>query len=171
MVRFAIVLSFVIGSLAIVGCSSAPPDTSADLTAIAAVRDAFATAYTAEDADKVAALYAPDGILMDDKAPLVTGRDAIRAHYQKLMAGMETDIQLKSEETVVNGDWAFDRGQTWVHIMSKDPKSTMPMIMDQGKYLVILRRQADNSWLAARVIANSNIAPPPPALLQPAAAK
>ena len=161
MLRFTFGSVALIGTLAAVGCSSsAPHDTSGDLKAISQLRDAYAAAFTAEDAAKVASLYVADGLLMDDNAQVITGRDAIRAHLEKLMAGMETDIQLKSEETVVNGDWAFDRGQTWVHIMSKDPTSKLPMIMDQGKYLVILKKQPDGAWQVARAMTNSNIGPP-----------
>lgn len=163
MLRSAVVLSFVVVTLGLAACSSAPPETrEADLQAIAALRDAYTSAFTAEDAAKAAAAFAPDGILMNDNAPAVAGREAIRAHYEKLMAGMDCQVELTPEETVVNGDWAFDRGQTLVHIMAKDPKSSAPMIMDQGKYVAILRRQPDNSWLIGRVIANSNISLPPP---------
>ena len=98
---------------------------------------------------------------MADNAQQVIGRDKIRDRYREIMAGMDCDIQLKAEETVVNGDWGFERGQTWTHIMAKDPKSTLPMIMDQGKYLVVFKKQADNSWLLSRVMSNSNIGLPP----------
>ena len=154
-------LCAILGALILAGCQQAPADDSADLKAIGGLRDAYVAAFNAEDAEKTAALYATDGILLEDRMPLVSGRDAIRGHYAKIIDGMDTDIQLKAEETVVNGDWAFDRGQAWVHIMSKDPKSNLPMIMDQGKYLVILKRHADNSWQLARVISNSSIGPPP----------
>jgi uncharacterized protein (TIGR02246 family) len=170
MPRSPFALTMIFGSVTVVGCYAPSSDTSADLKAISALRDAYAVAFTAEDAAKTAATFATDGILMEDNAPAVTGREAIRAHYEKMMAGMETDIQLKSEETVVNGDWAFDRGQTWLHIMSKDPKSTMPMIMDQGKYVAILKKQSDGAWLVSKVISNSNVPPPPapPAAAAPA---
>ena len=148
-------LFLVAGLLGLAGCSTAPPsNTAADEQSISALRDAYASAFTAEDAARTAALFEPDGILMEDKAQQIKGRDAIRAHLEKLMAGMETDIQLKSEETVVNGDWAFDRGQTWVHIMSKDPTSKMPMIMDQGKYVAILKKQSNGTWQIARTAAS-----------------
>jgi ketosteroid isomerase-like protein len=75
------------------------------------------------------------------------------------------DISLTSEELVVNGDWAFDRGQFMTHLMPKDPKAQM--IMDQGKYIVILRKETDGSWRVAREIANSNIPLPPPAAAPP----
>lgn len=161
MSRLLLALVIVFGSLTAAGCSAAQTDTAADVKAIDAIRAAYTAAFTAEDAAKTAGLFATDGILMNDQQPQIIGRDAIRGHLEKLMAGMETDIQLKAEETVVNGDWAFERGQTWVHIMSKDPKSTLPMIIDQGKYLVILKKQTDGSWQIARVMTNSNIGPPP----------
>jgi uncharacterized protein (TIGR02246 family) len=144
-------------ALSATACGGASSDTTADLKAIDELRAAYSVAFTSEDAARTAALFEPDGILMDDNQQQIIGRDKIRAHLEQQMTGMETDIQLKSEETVVNGDWAFDRGQTWVHIMSKDPKSTMPMIMDQGKYLVILKRQANGGWQIARAMTNSNI--------------
>ena len=157
------VLTAVLGVLVLSACaaSSAPPNTDADMKAIAALRDAYVAAFNAEDADKTAAVFATDALYMADKAQQVIGRDKIRDRYRDIMAGMDCDMQLKAEETVVNGDWGFERGQTWIHIMAKDPKSTLPMIMDQGKYLVVFKKQADNSWLLSRLMSNSNIGLPP----------
>ena len=157
------VLCVILATLVLNACtaSSGPSNTDADVKAIAALRDAYVAAFSAEDPDKTAALFTTDGLYMGDEAQQVIGRDKIRDRYQEIMAGMDCDIQLKAEETVVNGDWGFERGQTWVHIMSKDPKSTLPMIMDQGKYLVVLKRQADRSWLIASLMSNTNIPPPP----------
>ena len=157
------VLCVILATLALNACagSSAPPNTDADVKAIAALRDAYVAAFNAEDPDKTAALFTTDALYMADKAQQVIGRDKIRDRYREIMAGMDCDVQLKAEETVVNGDWGFERGQTWLHIMAKDPKSTLPMIMDQGKYLVVFRKQADGSWLLSRTMSNSNIGPPP----------
>ena len=130
------VVVVVLGVLALNACAPAPSDTAADLKAIDGLRDAYVAAFNAEDADKTAAALRDRRLYMADKAQQVIGRDTIRDRYREIMAGIDCDIQLKAEETVVNGDWAFERGQTWVHIMAKDPKSTLPMIMDQGKYLV-----------------------------------
>jgi ketosteroid isomerase-like protein len=110
------VLVAVLGVLVLSACgaSSAPPNTDADLKAIAALRDAYVAAFSAEDAEKTAALFATDALYMADKAQQVIGRDKIRDRYREIMAGMDCDIQLKAEETVVNGEWGFERGQTWV---------------------------------------------------------
>ena len=155
------VVVVILGALALNACGPAPPDTAADLKAIGDVRNAYVDAFNAEDAGKTAALYATDALYMADKAQQIYGRDKILARYKEIMAGMDCDIQLKAEETVVNGDWGFERGQTWVHIMAKDPKSTIPMIMDQGKYLVVFKKQPDGGWLLSRVMTNSNIGLPP----------
>ena len=157
------VVVVVLGVLALNACAPAPADTAAALKAIDGLRSAYVAAFNSEDADKTAALYATDGLYMGTGSQQIYGRDKILAHYKEIMAGMDCDIQLKAEETVVNGDWAFERGQTWVHLMPTAPKSTVPMVMDQGKYLVILKKQPDNSWLISRLTVNSNIGPPPPA--------
>ena len=69
MFRLASALFTIVGLLTIVGCSAAPADTSADLKAIAGVRDAYAAAFSAEDADKTAAVFATDGIEMEPNEP------------------------------------------------------------------------------------------------------
>jgi uncharacterized protein (TIGR02246 family) len=134
-------------------CAGAPPDTTAaDLEAIAAVRSNYVAALNAEDAEKVAALYTQDAVRM---ASILEG-------LKEMTAAWDCDISLKPEETVVSGNWAFDRGQYMLHMMPKTPGPDM--IMDQGKYLVVLQKQADGTWQIAREIGNSNVPlPPPPA--------
>jgi uncharacterized protein (TIGR02246 family) len=156
-------LSAVLLLLAAAGCSTAPPDTTAaDTEAVNNLRSAYIAAVNAEDAAKTAALYTEDAVRMEPNMPAVKGREAIQKALSEMMSGFDVDISLTSEELVVDGDWAFDRGQFMTHLMPKDPKAQM--IMDQGKYIVILRKETDGSWRVAREISNSNIPlPPPPA--------
>jgi uncharacterized protein (TIGR02246 family) len=154
-------------TLAVGACAGTAPDTSAaDIETIAGVRNAFIAAMNAEDVEKLVALYTDDGIRMEDNMPAISGRDAIRASYKELTSAYDCDISLTPEETKVAGDWAFDRGQFMMHMMPRDPKGTM--IMDQGKYLVILQKQTDGSWKVAREIGNSNVPLPPPPAPAPA---
>ena len=154
-------LSIVCAVLAIAGCTSTPPDTAAaDTEAINRLRTDYIAAVNAEDAAKVAALFTEDGMRMEANMPAVKGREAIQKGLAELFAAFDADISITSEELVVNGDWAFDRGQYMTHLMPKDPKQQM--IMEQGKYLVILQKGADGAWRVAREIGNSNIPLPPP---------
>jgi uncharacterized protein (TIGR02246 family) len=153
--------------LAIAGCTSGPADTSAaDTEAINRLRSDYIAAVNAEDVEKTLALYTEDAVRLEPNMPAVKGREAIRQGLAAMMAAFDVDMSLTSEELVVNGGWAFDRGQYMNHLMPKDPKQQM--VMDQGKYLVILRKQPDGAWRVAREMGNSNI-PLPPAPTAPAA--
>ena len=154
--------------LAVGGCSTAAPDTAAaDTEAINRLRSDYIAAVNAEEPAKVAALFTEDGMRMESNMPAVKGRDAIQKGLAEQFAPFDVDISITSEELVIAGDWAFDRGQYMSHLMPKDPKQQM--LMEQGKYIVILRRQADGSWRIAREIGNSNVPLPPPATQAPAA--
>ncbi len=155
-------LFIAVSVFAIAACESAPPDTSAaDTEAINNLRNAYIAAANAEDTAKMAALFTEDGMRMESNMPAVKGRDAIQKGLAEQFAPFDVDISITSEELVINGDWAFDRGQFMSHLMPKDSKQQM--VMEQGKYIVILRKQADGSWLIAREMGNSNVPLPPPA--------
>jgi uncharacterized protein (TIGR02246 family) len=162
MLRFIRVCSLAFAAAMVNACApAAPPDTTAaDTEAISKLRAAWTAAITAEDAAATAALYTADAVRMEDNMPAIKGREAIEKSFAELVAGFDCDVSLTSEELVINGNWAYDRGQFMSHMMPKDPKADM--IMDQGKYLVILQKQADGSWLVAREIGNSNVPLPPP---------
>ncbi|MBA3466451.1 MAG: SgcJ/EcaC family oxidoreductase [Gemmatimonadaceae bacterium] len=49
--------------------------------AIRAVNNESMAAFAARDADRVAAIYAPDGVLMTPNSPLVSGQSAVRASH------------------------------------------------------------------------------------------
>jgi uncharacterized protein (TIGR02246 family) len=143
-----------------------PPDTAADVTAINTLRSNFETAMKSNNPDNVVALYTEDAVVMPENEPAVKGKDAIAAYYKKMMDTYTVNATITAEETQVAGDWAFDRGQFVFAVTPKaapDPKAKpapgtmMPMAMtEQGKYLVVLQRQADKSWKVAREIGNPN---------------
>ncbi len=49
--------------------------------AIRAVNNESMAAFAARDADRVAAIYAPDGVLMTPNSPLISGQSAVRASH------------------------------------------------------------------------------------------
>lgn len=162
--RAAFVRSFVVVALAIavVGCAPPPPpDTSAaDTAAVNAVRDAWIAAYNAGDADAAVGLYAEDAVDMPVGQPNATGRAAIREIIAAQFAAGKATASLASDEMQLMGDWAYDRGTYSVSIV---PTAGGDPINVSGRYLVILRRQADGSWKLVRSIDNSPTAPEPAA--------
>ena len=162
MMRRVRVLSLAFAAAMVNACApaAAPDTTAADTEAIGTLRTAWVAAFNAEDAAKTAALYTPDAIRMEDNMPPIKGREAIQKGLSEVMSAYDCDISVTSEELVIAGNWAFDRGNFMSHLMPKDPKQQM--IMDQGKYLAVLHKQPDGSWLLAREIGNSNVPLPPP---------
>ena len=61
--------------------------------------------------------------------------------------------QANIAETEVSGDWAFSRG-SWTSTLT--PKGEGAAFLIDGKFMTILRRQADGSWKLYRDIFNSN---------------
>jgi uncharacterized protein (TIGR02246 family) len=178
MSRTTRLLAFVPLAFIVAACTpapAAPPDTSADVTKISALREEWAKDFNAADATALGDLYTADATDMPSGQPAVTGRDAIVQLYAGLLSQTTLHVTLTSTETRVAGDWAFDRGtydQTMTPTMAADSMAKNPMpaaapVTDHGKYLVILQKQADGSWKLARDISNSD-APPPAMPAMPA---
>jgi ketosteroid isomerase-like protein len=97
---------------------------------------------------------------MPNHAPAVQGSQAIQAYYQAEAEQGKTELSVTGEETIISGDWAFDRGKFTIKLTTASGT-----VEDQGKYIVLLSRQADGSWKVARLIFNSDLPMPgaPPA--------
>ncbi len=139
-----------------------PPDTTAaDTAAITKTRDEYMAAWKAGNAERLGALVTPDLVFYPENAPAVTGRAAFVASEQKNFAETTpNDFVVKSEEMKIAGGWAFDRGTIDISLTPKAKGAKMMTF--QSRYIVILQKQPDGSWLLARGIDNSPTPMPPP---------
>ena len=150
-----------VAAVATASCTSSTPprDTTAETTALNALRTQFQTAFNAGDADAVIRSYASDAVLMPSHHGQVTGAEAIRGFFAEFFGQMTPQLTLTSAELQIAGDWAFDRG---TYSMTLTPNAGGAPIVDRGKYLVILHRQPDGAWKLTRDIDNSDMPMPPP---------
>ncbi len=120
--------------------------------------DAYLNAVLKGDAAAVASLYRDDAIEMQPSQPPIEGRAAIERCYQEMFAGPVKVIgfAFTHVESTIAGDVAYDVG-TYRRTMTA-PGAPGP-IVDNGKYVVILKRTAGD-WKAAYVIRNSDIPSP-----------
>jgi uncharacterized protein (TIGR02246 family) len=143
---------------ALVACAPPSQDTGttsqADLPAVNNVRNEFMSAFNMGDAAKVASLYAVDAVLMPTHQPMITGRDAIENFNKTFFEMFTATVNIAPVETKVFGDRALDRGTYSIHLTPKAGGSPM---MDEGKYLVLLQRQADGSWKLTHDIDNTSM--------------
>ena len=127
--------------------------TEADAAAIDQVRERFAAAFNAGDAGAVAGLYTDDAMRMPPNEPAVVGREAILSRFEAEFAEFAGQLANPAEEIHVAGDWAFLRG---TYTMTLTPSAGGEPTQDTGKYLVVVQRQPDGTWLTKREIWNSD---------------
>ncbi len=105
------------------------------------------------DADGLAVLYTEDAIRMQSNSKPKVGRDAIRLFAAADFANFNWDMQLRVDETEYSGDLAFVRGTYAMSLSSKEDPSVV-VHQEVGKWMDLMRRQEDGSWLIAREISN-----------------
>jgi uncharacterized protein (TIGR02246 family) len=152
------------GAILITACAPKPAaapvhDVAADQAAIKTLRDGYATAFNAGNAAGVAAYFAADGNDMENGQPTLAGPAAIEAGLKEMMGQMSaTNIEIMPAKTEVVGDLAYDRG---TYRTSVTPKGAPAPMVEVGRYLVVLRRQADSTWKIAEVMGNLPTPPEP----------
>ena len=146
-------------ALAVASTACQPPAQEAgplseeDVAAIRAVPEAFAQAVLAGDWGTVAAGYAEDAVLMPPNGPAVEGRAAIRAWWEASSTPNMTQFTLPPTEIDGHGDLAYVRG---TYAMTIVPEGAPEPFQGSGKYVVILQKQSDGSWLVVVDIWNSD---------------
>ncbi len=129
----------------------------ADVEAINRAREVFFRALNATDLDGFMAWVADDAVFMDHGGPpTLAGKEAIRSSYKSFFDRMTPNLTPTSEEIVVSGDWAFDRG-TWMSI--KSDKRGIPQQRLESCYVMIWRRPPEGGWKLARSIWNGTDVP------------
>jgi ketosteroid isomerase-like protein len=121
---------------------------------IVQIRKFLATAGEAVNRGDVEAevnRFTEDGIYMWPDAPAIEGHDSLRDWFELRFARFETHIESKTEELVVFGNWAFERGTSVARIRQKNGNHIDTV---RGKYINLLQRQPDGSWKIARRIRN-----------------
>jgi len=106
-------------------------------------------AYNSGNLDAAAAMYAEDGCRMPPNQGTADGRAAILAQLEANRAtGQQVKLGLTHSES--NGDLGFATGT--FAIMGADG-----VLLDQGKWMNVSKRGADNAWLFHCDIWNSNL--------------
>jgi uncharacterized protein (TIGR02246 family) len=142
---------FLFATLAMAQTGSTSPKSAAgtrSAAAIIAVRDAYIAAYNAKQADKVAALYSTEAVLMTPDGTF-SGRDAIRAYIQKGYDQGQSDLAVVSTKSGGDAAVQWDAGDFTQKMKGQEMK---------GRYLVTLRMSV-GKWL---IVAHADVPSMPP---------
>jgi uncharacterized protein (TIGR02246 family) len=130
----------------------------ADVRMIDELTQTAMNAAIAKDFATWASVFADDAIVNPPNEPAVKGRAAIRAWLEKLPP--ITEFKLKNDKVEGRDDLAFILGS---YTITLTPPGARGPVTDTGKFVTILRRQADGKWLGVVDMFSSDLpAVPPP---------
>ena len=130
-----------------------PATTEADEAAIENLRSDFVTAYNAEDVDGLLSLFTADAVRMPPDEPAVSGTEELRTYFSRRFEQADADLSVTTQEVEVAGDWAFGRGTFGV---TATPAVGGEPVEYKGKWINIMKREADGSWKIADNIYNTD---------------
>ena len=148
------------GCLAVVlfaaGCGeNKPPDTrAADEKTIRDLDAQWSKAAAARDVDGTVSYYSDDASLLAPNAPIASDRQSIRASWASLL-GPDTSLswQATKVEVAHSCDLAYLLGT--YQLITKDVHSNA--VADNGKFVEVWKKQADNKWKVVADIFNSDV--------------
>ena len=140
------------------GCQPAVgPLSEADLIAIDDLVAEYRATAVAGDWDAWSALWTVDAVYMVPSAPALEGRAAIRASLDAFPTPPSgLDVTVGAVEGI--GSLAWARGS---YAMTMPAYEESPEFREVGKFLWVLKKQPDGTWLIDSECYNSDSPPPP----------
>lgn len=119
--------------------------------AIDALRDAWVAAVAAADAGALRDMVTPDYEVWAHGAPTLAGPDAVVGAMRAALAKYAITQSYEPIETVVSGDWGFQRGIERIRAV---PLDGGPVSDVTQRGLLIVHRGEDGRWRYARGMTN-----------------
>ena len=148
--RLVLVAVLLLGTLAPAQTQSArsakkksPENFAAEMETL---RNTWMQAFNGKDANKVAALYAPEAVLMRWDGT-VHGYDSVLAALEKSVRGGAHDYKMMSLRTEYSGDLGYDTGAYNVGLTDRTI---------EGNYVIVVKR-LKGRW---RIVAHAHVANP-----------
>lgn len=156
MIRKKVQVRFTLIGLASLGFLTALPASAADdvRPAIEAANKKWEAAASRSDGAGVAALYTSDAQLLPSQSDFVRGTQAIAHFWQAAFDSGVKGVSLTTLEVEGCGDTAYEVGK--LEIRGADGK-----VLDQGKYVVVWKKQGD-AWKLYRDIWTTSVVPAKP---------
>jgi uncharacterized protein (TIGR02246 family) len=123
------------------------PDEEVQEIRRAAVR--WTAAVEAGDLERLGQLMTEDIVVIHGNGRLVCGKEAVMKDFARSLEDFSVQQKVESEETIVAGEWAFDRAKVHTTISSRKSSDTKQF---DSRSVTILQKQSGLGWRVARVI-------------------
>ena len=139
-------LAAALGLSAAVAHARPPGPAQSPEQAVAAVRDAWASALASQSLEEAIPLYTADAVFLAPDAGRVAGRESISGLVVKVFASFRAHITLTSRSVHCSGALCVDEGSYEEQLTAKADNSAHSVA---GNYLNVLRRDPDGTWRIA----------------------
>jgi uncharacterized protein (TIGR02246 family) len=123
-----------------------PNDETAEVRALA-IR--WTDAVREGDVEQLGRLMADDIVVIHGNGRQICGREAVMKDLARSFEDFSVQQTVESEETIVAGEWAFDRATVHTTISSRKSGDTQKF---DSRSVTLLRKQSGRVWCVARVI-------------------
>jgi len=133
--------------------------TATDEAAIRQIWSSYASFVQDGDAAGWLSQYDAEGIQLRPDAPARTRQELdaqVPGAFKARFDANDTKMTINPLEIVINGPWAYSRGTYTQDLTARTSGKAMHV---DGKFLTILKKQADGSWKIFRDCFNSNVPP------------
>jgi len=109
----------------------------------------WTAAVEAGDVEVLGQLMTEDIVVIHGNGRLVRGKEAALNDFARSLKDFSVQQTVQPEETIVAGEWAFDRAKVHTTIKSRKGSDTKQF---DSRTVTILRRQSGAGWRVARVM-------------------
>ena len=133
----------------------APTTSKRQADSLRAADAAWLKAYQEKDAVKAAGFYADQGAMLAPNAPILTGKNAITKFIARSFAMQDYKISWRPSKVYVarSAELGYTSGTYKMSLR----KPSGEIFSDQGKYLMVWRKQADGAWKVLFDMSNSDL--------------
>ena len=125
------------------GPATPPDNRAADVTALRDLDAQWSKTAGTNDVDATVAYYSDDASLLPPNAPIITGKQAIRAAWATLLApGVSLSWQADKVEAARSSDLGY---MTGTYTMSTKVSLNKSPVTEHGKYVEVWKKQATES--------------------------
>jgi uncharacterized protein (TIGR02246 family) len=153
-------LIVVVCGVLLVGCATIGSQSKeSDVAAIKQIWVNYVSAVEKGDAAAWLAQWDKDGIQLRPDAPQRTKQELdaqVPAAFKSRVDANDVKMMINPLEITVAGPWAYSRG---LYTQDLTNKTSGVVTHVDGKFLTILRKQADGTWKIYRDCFNSNVPP------------
>ena len=110
---------------------------------------AWINALKAADIDRLMSMVTEDVVAAHPNGRTTRGKQELADDFRRFFRNFRMDQTATSDETIVTGEWAFDRASVSTQIV---PVAGGEPSQVNSEVIVILRRSTDGSWKIARTM-------------------